>query len=129
MAVFWAATSPTTGSFVPAEQDDYDGLIARFGELRDQGQGYLEVRGDAQFPLLTLGFRGERGVVQLVSDEATTALLVADPSATKDAEVLVIDDFVEFASEFVLSLDRAWQVIDKFARGGDPAQVGEWWDS
>lgn len=126
MTVSWTATSPTTGRFVPAEQDNFDALAARFNELRAQGQGYLEVRGDAEFPVLTLGFKGNAAVVQLMSDEATTALLVADPSATDDAEVLVMDDPVEFTSDFVLTLDRAWQVIEEFTRAGDPVGAGEW---
>ena len=39
------------------ERSGFAGLVERFDELRAQGCGYLEVRGDGAFPVLTLGFR------------------------------------------------------------------------
>jgi hypothetical protein len=104
------------------------GLGERFDELRAQGQGYLEVRADAKFPVLTLGFKGSAAVIHLMSDEAITSLLVANEPAGADAEVLVMDDQVEFTADFVLNLDRAWQVVEEFIRTGDPARAGEWYE-
>jgi hypothetical protein len=43
--VVWAATSPVSGRFSPAEtRSDLVDLSERFNELRSHGQGYLEVR-------------------------------------------------------------------------------------
>lgn len=128
MTVFWSATSPISGRFEPTERSGVDGLVARFGELRAQGRGYLEVRPDADFPVLTLGFTGTVGVVHLMSDEAGTYLLVADSPGDADAEVLVMDELVEFAPNFVLNIDRAWRAVMEFVRTGDAARAGDWYE-
>ncbi|MFJ5664842.1 hypothetical protein [Micromonospora sp. C32] len=124
--IAWSATSPLSGRFVPMEQSGVAGLIERFEELRAQGRGYLEVRGDAAFPVLTLGFTGSAAVIHLMTDEEAAFLLAAEPPAGADAEVLVLDDPVEFTADVVLDLERAWQVVDGFVRTGVAGRAGEW---
>ncbi|WP_433550994.1 hypothetical protein ACQP08_24785 [Micromonospora zamorensis] len=100
--------------------------MERFDELRAQGRGYLEVRGSAVFPVLTLGFAASAAVVHLMTDEGSMSLLAANGPADADAEVLVLDDLVDFTADFVLNLERAWQVVEEFVRTGDPRRAGEW---
>ncbi|MET9299328.1 Imm1 family immunity protein [Micromonospora aurantiaca] len=111
---------------MPTERSDVAGLIERFDDLRAQGRGYLEVRGDAAFPVLTLGFAGSAAVVHLITDEDAASLLAADEPAGTDAEVLVLDDPVEFTADVVLDLERAWQVLEEFVSTGDARRAGEW---
>ncbi|MET8373600.1 hypothetical protein [Micromonospora profundi] len=108
------------------ERSDFAGLIERFEELRAQRRGYLEVRGSAVFPVLTLGFAGSAAVVHLMMDEDAMSLLAADKPADADAEVVVLDDPVDFNADFVLNLERAWQIVEEFVRTGDPRRAGEW---
>ncbi|MFG2061510.1 hypothetical protein ACGFIK_08800 [Micromonospora sp. NPDC048871] len=126
MDISWSATSPTSGKFAPVERSDIAGLIERFDELRAQGRGYLEVRTDAAFPVLTLGFTESAAVVQLMTDEDSTSLLAADHPASTDVEVLVLDDPVEFAADFIFDLDYAWRVVEEFVRTCVPGRAGAW---
>ncbi|MBQ1040811.1 MULTISPECIES: hypothetical protein [Micromonospora] len=128
MDISWSASSPTSGTFVATERSGVAGLVERFGELRAQGQGYLEVRGDANFPVCALGFKGSAAVVHLMSDDGVVSPLVADQPADVSAEVLVMDALIEFTADFVLDLDRAWQVVEEFLRTGDPARAGDWFE-
>lgn len=126
MTISWAATSLVSGRFVPTERSGTDGLASRFEDLRAQGQGYLEVRALDAPCTLTLGFKGSAAVIQCISDHGTTSLLVAVPPRAEAAEVLVMDDLVNFTTGFVLDLDQAWRNIEEFVRTGDASQVGEW---
>ncbi|MGC4874968.1 Imm1 family immunity protein [Micromonospora sp. DT43] len=126
MTISWSATSPTSGKFASVERSDFAGLIERFDELRAQGRGYLEVRGSAVFPVLTLGFAGSAAVVHLMTDEDAMSLLAADEPGDADAEVVVLEDQVDFTADFVLNLERAWQVVQEFVRTGDRRRAGEW---
>ncbi|MCZ7428078.1 hypothetical protein O7607_20280 [Micromonospora sp. WMMA1949] len=108
------------------ERSGVAGLFERFEELRALGRGYLEVRGDAAFPVLTLGFTGSAAVVHLMADEDAVSLLAADEPACTHAEVPVLDDPVEFTADVVLDLERAWQVIEGFVHTGDAGRAGEW---
>lgn len=108
------------------ERSDFSGLIERFNELRAQGRGYLEVRGSAAFPVLTLGLAGAAAVVHLMTDEDAMSLLAAGEPADADAEVVVLDDLVDFTADFVLDLERAWQPVEEFVRTGDPRRAGGW---
>ncbi|MFY1623854.1 hypothetical protein ACN261_32435 [Micromonospora sp. WMMD723] len=126
MTISWTATSPISGRFEPIERVGVDSLIARFEELRARGRGYAEVRGDLEFPVLTLGFTGCVGVIHLMANENETSLLVADSPGPSAAEVLVMDELIEFAPEFVLSLELAWLVVMEFVQTGDAARAGEW---
>lgn len=128
MSVIWAATSLDSGRFVPTEvRSDEGDLAQRFDHLRSKGRGYLEIRRDAEFPLMTIGFRGEVAVVHLMESGESTSLLVGDGSLP-DAEVPVMDELVEFASDFVVRVDRAWDTVQEFLRSGDPSDIGEWFE-
>jgi hypothetical protein len=116
-SVVWAASSPTTGAFVANElQTSPEQLAERFEHLRAQGSGYLEVRRDDAYPVLTLGFRYNVAVVHLLTDAESTFLLRGEGTArTASAAVQVMDELMEFTSEFVYSLDDAWEVVQRFA--------------
>ncbi|GAB3946775.1 hypothetical protein [Micromonospora vulcania] len=128
MDILWSASSPTSGTFVSTERSGFADLVERFSELRAQGQGYLEVRGDAKFSVCALGFLGSAAVIHLMSGTGVISLLVADEPGDSSAEVLVMDDLVEFTADFVLDVDRAWQVVEEFVRTGDPARAGDWFE-
>ncbi|MEU8218369.1 hypothetical protein AB0C47_21720 [Micromonospora taraxaci] len=128
MDISWSTSSPTSGTFVSTERSGVADLVERFSELRAKGQGYLEVRGEAEFPVCALGFEGSAAVVHLMSGDGVVSLLIADEPGDASAEVLVMDDLVEFSAGFVLDLDRAWQVIEEFIRTGDPARAGDWFE-
>ncbi|MFI7336272.1 hypothetical protein [Micromonospora aurantiaca (nom. illeg.)] len=38
----------------------------------------------------------------------------------------MLDDLVEFAADFILDLEGAWQVVEEFVRTGDPGRAGGW---
>ena len=126
MNVMWAATSLASERFEPLEQSGFDRLVARFEELRTRGVGYLEVRAGAELPVLTLGFKGDLAVVHRLSGDGRTSLLVANPPASADAAVPVMDDLVDFDATFVLDSGRAWQLIQEFAHTGHDALLGQW---
>ncbi|MEU7676228.1 hypothetical protein AB0C42_15615 [Micromonospora taraxaci] len=128
MDISWSASSPASGTFDSAERSGVTDLVERFSQLRAQGQGYLEVRGGAELPVCALGFKGSAAVVHLMSGGGAVSLLVSNEPGDASAEVLVMDDLVGFTADFVLDLDRAWQVIEKFVRTGDPARAGDWFE-
>lgn len=126
MNISWSATSPTTGTFAAVERSGIAGLIERFDGLRTRGRGYVEVRAGDVFPVLTLGFTESAAVVHLMTGEDAISLLAADEPASMNAQVLVLDDLVEFAADFILDLEGAWQVVEEFVRTGDPGRAGGW---
>ncbi|MEU1622868.1 hypothetical protein ABZ479_36945 [Streptomyces sp. NPDC005722] len=105
-------------------------LSDRFNNLRSRGQGYLEVRSpNREFPVLTLAFRDNHGVVHLMSDPDRMYLLVGDGTVPSSAEVEVpiMDDLGLFTGHFVLDIDRAWELVHDFTQtwgAADP--LGEW---
>jgi len=76
MEVVWAATSPDDGRFSPHEVvTTVEQLERRFIELRARGEGYLEVRlPDRDFPVLTMGFRGDHAVIHAAESRESIAL-------------------------------------------------------
>jgi hypothetical protein len=130
MSVVWAATSPESGLFHLVERrSDVEDLSDRFSELRSRGQGYVEVRSpNRQFPVLTLGFRGDHAVVHLMSDSERMSLLVGDGTMPSSAEVEVpiMDDLAAFTGDFVLDVDRAWNLVYDFTRTQAADPLGEW---
>ncbi|NYF57893.1 hypothetical protein HDA35_003724 [Micromonospora purpureochromogenes] len=120
MNVVWAGTSPTSGRFLLAEiKSTAAELFDRFGELRSRGEGYLEVRmPDRDFPLLTVGFRGEHAVIHLADAPESMSLLEGDNSVPIDepVEVPVMGDSVEFTGRFVSSVDHACRILQEFVR-------------
>ncbi|MFD7771115.1 hypothetical protein [Streptomyces sp. NPDC059787] len=141
MSVVWAATSPESGLFHEVERcSEVKDLSDRFNDLRARGQGYVEVRWpDREFPVLTLAFRDGHAVVHLMSDTERMSLLVGDGTVPSEAgvEVPIMDNLAVFTGDFVLDVDRAWDVVHDFARtraaGGavasPVARAGRGWSS
>ncbi|WP_055549683.1 hypothetical protein [Streptomyces kanamyceticus] len=130
MSVVWAATSPRSGLFDPVERrTEVEDLSDRFGDLRSCGRGYLEVRSPIrEFPVLTLAFRDNHAVVHLMSDTERMSLLVGDGTAPSGAEVEVpiMDDLTVFTGDFVLDIDRAWDLVHDFTQTWVAGAMDEW---
>ncbi|HEY3002147.1 MAG TPA: hypothetical protein VGJ44_07325 [Kribbellaceae bacterium] len=133
MNVVWSATSPETGRFSSAVmRSDLKELEDRFTALRSIGEGYVEVELPTDdSPQVSVSFRGDRAVVQQLSDPETptSSLLVGDGSVPAEAvvDVPVMDDPAVFTGDFVMSVDRAWDAVRDFVRTGSPADLGEWY--
>ncbi|MFD8725423.1 hypothetical protein ACFV2H_47675 [Streptomyces sp. NPDC059629] len=130
MSVVWAATSPESGLFDPVERrTEVKDLSDRFNDLRSCGKGYIEVRPpDGEFPVLTLAFRDDHAVVHLTSDTERMSLLVGDGTAPSGAEVEVpiMDDLAAFTGDFVLDIDRAWDLLHDFTQTRVAGPLDEW---
>ena len=129
MSVTWAATVLESGRFGAVERcSGIAELREHFDALRSRGQGYLEVRPqEGEFPLLTLGFRGELGVLHLFDDAEKSFLLAGDGTAADAVvDVPVMDDLAAFSGDFVLSVDHAWDLVLRFIATGAPGGLGEW---
>ena len=126
----WTGTSPNDGQFSPHELvSTLEQLERRFVELRARGQGYLEVRlPDSDFPLLTLGFRGEHAVVHAADSHEAITLHRGDGTVPLDdvVEVLIVDELARFSGDFVLTLEHAWRVLDAFIHSGSPGDPRDW---
>jgi len=130
MSVVWAATSPESGLFHPVERrSEMKDLADRFNDLRPFGQGYIEVRSpNREFPVLTLAFGDGHAVVHLMADTEQMSLLVGDGTVPSDAEVEVpiMDDLAAFTGDFVLDIDRAWDLLHSFTQTQASGPLGEW---
>lgn len=130
MSVMWAATSPESGVFHPVEtRSGVKDLSDRFSELRCRGQGYVEVRSpNREFPVLILAFRDSDAVVHLMSDTERMSLLVGDGTVPSGAEVEVpiMDDLAVVTGDFVLDIDRAWELVHDFTQTWGASPLGEW---
>ena len=126
----WAATSPESGLFHPVERrSGLKDLSDRFSDLRSRGQGYVEVRSpNREFPVLILAFRDDHAVVHLMSDTERMSLLVGDGTVHSrvEVEVPIMDDLAVFIGEFVLHIDRAWDLMNGFTRTRAAGPLGEW---
>ncbi len=67
-------------------------------------------------------------VIHLMASVESISLLVADEPAVADVEVPVMDELVEFSAVYAVDLDRAWRVVEEFARNGDISELGQWSD-
>lgn len=130
MSVVWAATSPESGQFDPVERrTEVKDLSDRFDDLRSCGQGYIEVRSpNKELPVLILAFRDDHAVVHLMSDAERMSLLVGDGTMPSGAEVEVpiMDDLAMFTGDFVLDIDRAWELVHDFTQALAAGPLGEW---
>lgn len=130
MSVVWAATSPESGLFHPVQKrSEVKDLSDRFNDLRSRGQGYVEVRlPNREFPVLILAFRGDRAVAHLMSAPERMSLLVGDGTVPSDSEVEVpiMDDLATFTGDFVLDVDRAWELVHDFTQTRAAGPWGEW---
>ncbi|MGX1543099.1 hypothetical protein [Streptomyces adustus] len=129
-SVTWAATAPESGRFSAVERrSDITELAHHFHELRSRGRGYLEIElPGSEFPLLTLGFQGDRAVLHLFDDAEGVYLLGGDGIASSGdvVDIPITDDLAAFSGDFVLAVDRAWAVLHTFIRTGAPGELGEW---
>ncbi|WP_114255059.1 hypothetical protein [Streptomyces sp. Go-475] len=130
MDAVWSMTSLGSGRFNPVEKSsDMSDLRRDFSELRSRGEGYLEVRIlDSEFPRLALSFCGDQAVIHLFTYEASVSLLVGDGATSPEAtvDVPVMDESTTFTGDFVLGVDHAWEVVQKFAQAQAFEELGEW---
>ncbi|MEU9919393.1 hypothetical protein [Streptomyces sp. NPDC051001] len=130
MSVVWAATSPESGLFRAVEtRSAVKDLADRFNDLRTRGQGYIEVRSpDREFPVLTLAFLDDHAVLHLMNHSERIFLLAGDGTVPSSAEVEVpiMDDLAAFTGDFVLHIDRAWDLVHDFTQTQAAGPLGEW---
>jgi hypothetical protein len=122
-----AATRGESGRFDATEKvvggDELLGLLDQF---LGNGQGYLEVRAaESEFPLLTVGIRGDVAVIHCVIGPERMGLLRGDGSVASDAvvEVPVMDEIAVFSGEVAFGVAAARVVVADFVRTG---VLGEW---
>ncbi|MFF7290215.1 hypothetical protein [Streptomyces griseorubiginosus] len=130
MSVVWSMTSTDSGQFQYQEKhSELQELVDAFNLLRSRSQGYMEVRlSDKDFPQMTLSFQGGQAVIHLFTKEEIVSLLAGDGSVPADVavEFPIMDDPVDFTGDFILGLDRAWEIVEDFAQTGEFEGLGEW---
>ena len=133
MDVVWSATEPGSRRFRPTPvRTDLAGLDDHFRRLRRRRvRGYLEVEvPDVESPQLTIGFRGEYAVIQLLiaTPVPRSFILAGDGSVPKEAyvELPVMDELARFNGDVVLKVDRAWDLVRSFLRTGQTGELGKW---
>lgn len=130
VSVVWAATAPgSEPSHLVERHSEVKDLADRFSDLRSRGQGYVEVRSpDQDFPTIALAFRDDHAVVHLMRDTARMSLLVGDGTVPPEAEVEVpiLDELAVFTGDFVLTTDRAWELVLAFTQTWAAEPLGEW---
>ena len=118
----WAASSPVSGRFSPSEVTSTAAeLLERYRQLRERGEGYVEVRlPNRGFPVVTVGFRGGLAVAHVADGPTSMALLRGDGSVSPDqlVEVPIMDDAAQFSGDIAMTLDSAWGLLDDFLRTG-----------
>ena len=128
LQLWWAATDPASGRFEAAPcRSIIDPLAARFEALTARGEGYLQVSGVEDYPVVALGFRGDVAVIQAFTSGESVSVLNGDGSvASGTAEVLVMDDLCVFGAHNACTLQRGWSVIELFWSGAAITDLGEW---
>ncbi|SEF17609.1 hypothetical protein SAMN05216533_8427 [Streptomyces sp. Ag109_O5-10] len=78
--------------------------------------------------MLTLAFRDDHAAVHLMSDTERMSLLAGDGTAPSGAEVEVpiMDGLAAFTGDFVLDVDRAWDLVHVFTQTREAGPLGEW---
>ena len=132
MDVVWSMTSVRSALFDSTERrSELRDLVRAFRELRTSGRGHLEVNlPDSLYPYLTLSFLGDHAVIHLFTSEESVSLLVGDGSVSPEGQVdvPVIDELGTFTGDFVMGIDRAWDVMENFVRTGTVEGLGEWYE-
>jgi hypothetical protein len=134
MNVVWSATSPETGRFCSAVmRTDFKDFEGRYTALRSLGEGYVEVEVSTDDSRqVSFGFRGDLAVVGQLGnpEEARSFLLVGDGSLPPHGKIDVpfMDQVGVFTGDFVMTLDRAWDVVREFVRTGFVGDIGEWYE-
>ena len=132
MDVVWSMTSVRSALFDSTERrSELRDLVRAFRELRTSGRGHLEVNlPDSLYPYLTLSFLGDHAVIHLFTSEESVSLLVGDGSVSPEGQfdVPVMDELGTFTGDFVMRVDRAWDVMENFVRTGTVEGLGEWYE-
>ena len=129
MDVAWSMTSVQSTS--PESRSELRDLVSAFRELCASGRGHLEVNlPDSLYPYLTLSFLGDHAVIHLFTSEERVSLLVGDGSVSPEGQfdVPVMDELGTFTGDFVMRVDRAWDVMENFVRTGTVEGLGEWYE-
>ena len=111
-----------------SRRSDSQALVQRVESLRERGSGYVEVsRPDRPFPWLALSFTGDKGVVHQFTSTDECLLLKGDGSLSSErhVEVPVHEERHPFAGNDA-NVDRALDVVMRFAAGTEPAELGDW---
>jgi hypothetical protein len=95
----------------------------------DEGTTYREVsRPGTTYPMMSISTVEDIAVVHLFPDEATCYLLggdgVVEHSESRAFRILDID--APFTGAFICNATRAQSVVERFARGIDPDDLGTW---
>jgi len=125
----WAATSPDSGRFDPIETRSAARVLRfRLAELEARGAGYLEVRRlAAEYPVLSLGFRGAEAVVQAFRSADDVAILTGSGTNPSGAiTVPILDEEATFDSWAGTSLQSTWELIEAFLWGAELESLGTW---
>jgi len=126
----WTATDPDSLRLSYGERrSSIEDYVTRIEALRAAGEGYSEVhRADRDYPLVTLQFRHPYGVVSCMSEDENIHLLVGDGVMDNSDSVLVpgLEGESLYSGAFVMSSDRAWDVVKEFLGSGSVEDLGEW---
>jgi hypothetical protein len=112
----------------PTRLDD-DELRNRLEQLMAQRSGHVEVsKAGEAYPALTLSIRDDLAVVHYFRNADACLLLQGDGLVPPDQSVdfQVLDVLAAFTGDFISSSARAADLIDAFAHGVDPHQLGIW---
>jgi hypothetical protein len=118
VTVRWAARNPETQRFSGVWiHGDAQSLSDELAALAQHGAGYIEVALQADYPTLTLGFRGDAAVLHLFTSTEDVSLRRTLSQVSGRAEVPIMDTEVTFDQEFVLTLAEARKLLDRFIAG------------
>jgi hypothetical protein len=130
MELVWIATDPDSGRLSEsARRSGVEYCVSRIEALRALGVGYSEVNwADRDCPRVALSFRKPYAVVHYWSAPGKIYLLfgggVIDPHESIDLPIL--DDDAPFTGDFILSADKAWDLVKTFINSGFIGDMGEW---
>lgn len=116
-----AVSSPT--------RSDAEAFGNRLRQLVEHRWGYSEVwQAGTAYPTLTLSISDELAVVHRFVDAEASFLLEGEgviPGA-ESHDFLIQEVVVSFTGDFISTSAQAAAVIDAFARGADPGELGSW---
>jgi hypothetical protein len=129
--VMWIATDPDSRRLSLNERRTSEAeYVARIEALLAIGEGYSEVHtADRPYPRLALSFRAGYGVVHQFAEDRLLLLVGGGViHGRQTARVPMVDDAEdgEFSGDYVLTAERAWEVVKDFLRHGAAEDLGEW---
>ncbi|HYK68075.1 MAG TPA: hypothetical protein VEV45_09035 [Streptosporangiaceae bacterium] len=129
MQVDWILAGPVSAEAGSPTRSDADELRNRIQQLVAQHGGYVEVsKAGEPYPTLTLSISDDLAVVHYFRGADSCLLLQGDGLVPADhfRDFQVPDVLAPFTGNFISSSARAAGLIDAFARGADPDQLGIW---